>query len=222
MRSTGPPDGDQSTPARIRQTAAQCFAQDGFSVSLRTIAEAAGVSPGLIIHHFGSKDGLRQAVDDAMRQRIVAYKSRTLLGTERRGEILAILGELDDMGDMMGYLLQSLRAGGDLARDLLDSYIDLTEELIANGVGQGTMRPSLDPRGQAEYLVLISFGMFLTYTILHPDRATGPDLLHGYAKDLALPALELLTNGLLADSTALDTYLEASNQPTHPNNREEP
>ncbi len=38
--------------------------QHGFTVGLRTIAEAAGVSAGLVIHHFGSKDGLRAACDD--------------------------------------------------------------------------------------------------------------------------------------------------------------
>ena len=31
---------------------------------MRAIAEAAGVSPALIIHHFGSKEGLRKACDD--------------------------------------------------------------------------------------------------------------------------------------------------------------
>ena len=30
---------------------------------MRQIAAAAGVSPGLVIHHFGSKDGLKEAVD---------------------------------------------------------------------------------------------------------------------------------------------------------------
>lgn len=40
------------------------FAERGFdSVTVRDIAAASGVSVGLINHHFGSKDGLREAVD---------------------------------------------------------------------------------------------------------------------------------------------------------------
>lgn len=41
------------------------FAEKGFdSVTVRDIAAASGVSVGLINHHFGSKDGLREAVDE--------------------------------------------------------------------------------------------------------------------------------------------------------------
>jgi len=40
------------------------FAARGVSaVSIRDVAEAAGVSPSLVIHHYGSKDGLRVAVE---------------------------------------------------------------------------------------------------------------------------------------------------------------
>ncbi len=41
------------------------FGSAGFGVSLRTIADTADVSAGLIVHHFGSKERLRQAVDQA-------------------------------------------------------------------------------------------------------------------------------------------------------------
>ena len=51
--------------ARLIQTAQRLFAEKGFdSVTVRDIAGEAAVSIGLINHHFGSKDGLRAAVDD--------------------------------------------------------------------------------------------------------------------------------------------------------------
>ncbi len=59
-------DSDLSARAKIREAALGLFATSGFGVPLRTIAEAAGVSPGLVIHHFGSKDGLRAAVDQSV------------------------------------------------------------------------------------------------------------------------------------------------------------
>ena len=55
---------DMTAVARIRDAAIELFGSRGFDVGVRAIAEAAGVSPGLVIHHFGSKDGLRKACDD--------------------------------------------------------------------------------------------------------------------------------------------------------------
>jgi AcrR family transcriptional regulator len=51
--------------ARIRNEALRLFAANGpDGVTVRQIATAAGVSPALVLHHFGTKTGLRQAVDD--------------------------------------------------------------------------------------------------------------------------------------------------------------
>ena len=50
---------------RIRNAALKCFAKEGTSsTSLRTVAAAAGVSIGLVQHHFTNKAGLIKAVDD--------------------------------------------------------------------------------------------------------------------------------------------------------------
>src|SRR3712207_8086528 len=49
-------DDDLTGRARIRDAAIRRFAVDGFGTSVRAIAADAGVSPGLVIHHFGSKE----------------------------------------------------------------------------------------------------------------------------------------------------------------------
>jgi len=47
---------DRTARAVIRDEALRLFAEHGQqAVSLRQVASAAGVSPGLIVHHFGSK-----------------------------------------------------------------------------------------------------------------------------------------------------------------------
>lgn len=64
MRSA-PSPSDLTARATIRNEALRLFAEHGpDAVSLRQIAAAAGVSPALVVHHFGSKSGLRAAVDD--------------------------------------------------------------------------------------------------------------------------------------------------------------
>lgn len=59
-----PAAADLTSRARIRNAALHQFASFGFAgTPLRTIAAEAGVAIGLISHHFGSKDGLREAVE---------------------------------------------------------------------------------------------------------------------------------------------------------------
>lgn len=49
---------------RLIKVAMQMFAERGYDgVTVRDISREAGVSVGLINHHFGSKEGLREAVD---------------------------------------------------------------------------------------------------------------------------------------------------------------
>ncbi|WP_026403941.1 TetR/AcrR family transcriptional regulator [Actinomadura rifamycini] len=55
---------DRTARAAIRDEALRLFALDGPDrVTVRRIGAAAGVSAALVIHHFGSKDALREAVD---------------------------------------------------------------------------------------------------------------------------------------------------------------
>jgi AcrR family transcriptional regulator len=54
-----------TTIERIRNAALQIVAGQGVSgTSLRAVAAAAGVSLGLVQHHFATKAGLIEAVDD--------------------------------------------------------------------------------------------------------------------------------------------------------------
>jgi AcrR family transcriptional regulator len=57
--------GDLTAKATIRNAALRLFADRGpDAVTVRDVAAAAAVSPGLVMHHFGSKAGLREAVDE--------------------------------------------------------------------------------------------------------------------------------------------------------------
>lgn len=62
VNASFPPRPDQASPARpsverIRDAALKCFAAHGTAAtSLRFIADTAGVSIGLVQHHFGTKE----------------------------------------------------------------------------------------------------------------------------------------------------------------------
>jgi AcrR family transcriptional regulator len=56
---------DRTARAVIRDEALRLFARHGpDAVTIRQVAAAAAVSPGLVVHHFGGRDGLRRAVDE--------------------------------------------------------------------------------------------------------------------------------------------------------------
>ena len=56
---------DQTAAAAIRIAALELFAERGYSgVTVRQIAAAAGVSPALVIHHYGSKEKLRAVLEE--------------------------------------------------------------------------------------------------------------------------------------------------------------
>ena len=69
---------DLTAAARIRDAAIEQFGEHGFGIGVRAIAKAAGVSAALVIHHFGSKDGLRKACDDYIAETIRTGKSEAM------------------------------------------------------------------------------------------------------------------------------------------------
>ncbi|KZS71521.1 TetR family transcriptional regulator [Mycobacterium kansasii] len=65
MQNPRATNDDLTAKARIRNAALDLYAQYGEDrVSLRAIAAEAGVTLGLVQHHFKTKAGLRQAVDE--------------------------------------------------------------------------------------------------------------------------------------------------------------
>ena len=76
---------DLTARARIREAAIALFAEKGMAATtIRDIAQAAGVSSGLLRHHFGSKEGLRDACDEYALNQITAlgiqFTETNLLG----------------------------------------------------------------------------------------------------------------------------------------------
>ncbi|ADG76420.1 transcriptional regulator, TetR family [Cellulomonas flavigena DSM 20109] len=218
MRSTSPGVGDLTTRARIRDAAVARYAREGFGAPLRAVAEDAGVSAALIVHHFGSKDGLRQVCDAYVLATIRESKERAIAsGTTQ--EVLLQLASLDEYAPLVGYALRSLQAGGAMARDFVEHFVADAEVYLAEAVATGQMRPSRDEKARARYLTVQGLGtLLLDMTLNVPDDPTDVlAMLHGYRDRMMLPAVELFTHGLMTDNTMLDAYLlYVSDPPTGP------
>jgi AcrR family transcriptional regulator len=121
MRSA--PD-DRTARAAIRDEALRLFAEHGpDAVSVRQIAAAAGISPGLVIHHFGSKDGLREAVDAHVLAMFGAMLEELTTGDlydpSAAGSLAeAVVRYLPPDSPVPGYLRRLLLDGGDPGREL--------------------------------------------------------------------------------------------------------
>lgn len=207
------PASDLTARARIRDAAIACFAEQGFDASFRTIAARAEVSPGLITHHFGSKEALRAECDTEVLRRYTEYKTDAVdLPTDKLFSVLANPGFT---ANLLVYMLRAINAGGQPARDFLERLIDDVRTVMARSLKTGLVRPSRDEEARLRYLTYVTMGAVLVQFVTSPDRT--PDefvaSLRESRKDQILPTLELFTEGLFADRTMLDDYVRYLWQP---------
>jgi AcrR family transcriptional regulator len=198
---------DLTARARVRDAAIACFGQRGFGVPVRAIADHAGVSPGLVIHHFGSKEKLRGACDDHVRGVINELRTEALR-SPGGAAFMHHLTALDLFAPILGYLLQSLRAGGPLAVSVFELMVEETERYLAAGEETGLIRPSRDPAGRARWAVSTGLGSLLLHANLrHPGAdADYQQVLQTWMAEHTLAALEAYSEPILADTSWLDAY----------------
>jgi AcrR family transcriptional regulator len=200
---------DLTTAARIRDTAIEVFGEHGFQVGVRKIAAAAGVSPGLVNHHFGSKDGLRAACDDRVLQLIRDEKIKAITASSVKAGMLDALAEIESYAPLVAYMVRSLQAGGPMAESLFEHMAADAEGYLEKAVEAGTIKPSRDPAARARYLMMLNVGATLLYMQMRQHRDEEIDFrkaIRDLTEELTPPALEFYTQGLLTDSTILDTF----------------
>jgi len=198
---------DLTARARIRDVAIECFAEDGFDASFRMIAARAGVSPGLITHHFGSKAALRVECDAEVLRRYHALKTEALAGPS--GYLLEHLTGPDVASTILVYMLRAIHAGGQPAQNFLESLVEHARVIMAESVASGLARPSRDEEARLRYLTYQTMGAMLVQFLTAPDLTPGEFVasLRAGQADTILPILELYTEGLLTGREMLDDYL---------------
>jgi TetR/AcrR family transcriptional regulator, regulator of cefoperazone and chloramphenicol sensitivity len=168
------PTADLTARARIRDAAMRLFAdQGGKATTIRAVAEQAGVAPGLVSHHFGSKQGLRDACDDY----VLDYLRQIIKqGVDEQG--VSDPAYLDRVyqgaADVLRYVARALVDESAAAATLFDNLVALTEEYLANHPAHGRTSQT-DTRTQAAVIVAMRLGVW----VLHPHllRAVGAETL---------------------------------------------
>lgn len=201
------PASDLTARAKIRDAAIACFAEQGFGASFRAIAARAGVSPGLITHHFGSKEALRAECDTEVLRRYRALKSGSI--ADPSGYLFKHLAEPGPAAQLTVYMLRAIHAGGRPAQQFLEHLIDSAREIMANSVAAGLVRPSRDEEARTRYLAYQTMGAMLIQFLTTPDPSPEAfvESMRDSRQNQILPILELFTEGFLADRSMLDDYL---------------
>jgi len=206
---------DLTARARIREAALKQFAEHGYErATIRGIAAAAGVSPGLVRHHFGSKEALRDAVDAHVMAEIRRVNDEILAGSER-GDLAPAAFSQTALRPFQNYLVQALVDGSPTMARLFDHMIGLTEQWLEHADADRTDEPMVDRRTRAAVLNAMAMGIPLLRE--HISRAVGADMFspEGY-QAVALATLDIYSHTLLSPELAESARagLEAANPPS--------
>ena len=164
------PDPDRTARASIRDAALHLFAERGAdAVTVREIASAAGVSPALVLHHYGSKDGLRAAVDEhatgvfaAMMEQLGDDEGVEALTGGNTASLAEALAAGFPPGSPLPAYLRRILLAGDAAGDALFArWHELTVALLERLEAVGAARPSRDVRTRAAFLLANDLALVL-------------------------------------------------------------
>jgi AcrR family transcriptional regulator len=161
---------DLTARARIRDAAIRLFAERGIDgTTVRDVTQAAGVSPGLLRHHFGSKEALREACDHYVLDRLVTIKEELVLDGK-----MASPGFLPSVHPTIllfyRYVTRALLDGSSRAAAMFDDMVTLTEQWISKNAPDVTE----DYRAYAAVFVGMQSGILAMHD--HVSRALGVDV----------------------------------------------
>lgn len=195
MRSTVD-QSDLTTRARIRDAAVSRFPREGYAATtIRAIAADADVSPGLVVHHFGSKDGLREECD-----RYVVSKFReTKLAAMEDGNLTnpAFAATAFRVSEtLMRYFSWALTRGHPAASDLFDEMVREGLEITRVAVEKGMLKDSEDIHTRTVVQMAMMLGMIVFHD--HVQRNSGIDSLTSEGIARLMPSILEIFSGLFA------------------------
>lgn len=166
---------------RLIKVAMRMFAEKGYDgITVRDISAAADVSVGLINHHFGSKEGLREAVDQHFIGQFeeVLAEQRPAPRTEDEGLAQSvefteawINRHIDDWDLTKAYMRRALLEGSDWGAGLFERFYQVVRTSVDRMDADGQIRPDVDRL----WLPLLIMYMELGTLLLEPfvDRVLG-------------------------------------------------
>ncbi len=140
---------------RLVQVAMKLFAERGFDgVTVRDIAAAADVSVGLINHHFGSKVGLREAVDRYFLSQFeeVLFAEAPRARMEAQESLDSVTSWIEDWIDRhiedwetsKAYMRRAMLEGSDWGGGLFERFYQVVRTSVDRMDADNKLRPDVD------------------------------------------------------------------------------
>lgn len=192
---------DLTARARIRNAALRHFTEYGFDrATIRDIAREAGVSPGLVRHHFGSKDDLRKACDGYALEALHAYVERAMTG-EGLDDPKLVAEARDPLHPYQRYLARALIDDSEAAAQIFDEMVVMTEQLLREVDKQRSDPPVADLRARAALTVAMALGIPAFQA--HISRSMGTDILTPEGdRRVVLAVLDIHSHPTISPDTA--------------------
>jgi TetR/AcrR family transcriptional regulator, regulator of cefoperazone and chloramphenicol sensitivity len=182
------------------------FGEHGFErTTIRGIAETAGVSSGLVRHHFGSKKELRAACDEYVLRTVRKLNDDVFAAVEAGDLKGAATARRSPLGMYHRYVARSLVDGG--SGELFDEMVRMSEAWFAM-LGTESDVPNRDKAA-----VVTAWSLAVPILLDHLSRALGIDLTTPEGDQrLALVALDLYSHPLVSpeDAAAMRAGLEGT------------
>jgi AcrR family transcriptional regulator len=212
---------DLTAQARIRNAAIAEFAAQGFSkANVRDIAAAAGVSPALVIHHFGSKAGLQEVCDEYVLNALLRRARDEARPAGVRNGIRDYLADPSEFHEQVQYMVRAIDEDSPSADKFVEALVRESEDFLTVGIADGSVRPTADMRAMSVLTMLISLSLLTMPPAI--ARALGHESLNPEVmRRMALPSLELYTHGVYTDDSMLQSIQEALNDSTSQTTTEE-
>lgn len=163
---TPPASPEPSSEERIRDAALRSFASQGVAAtSMRMVADAAGVSLGLVQHYFKTKAILVSTVDQYVLQVIsealgaAAMPGAPAEALEEAGKRMTKLTA--DHPLVINYLARALSEGGEIGSVVFDGLVGISLAQGDHFREQGLIRDGLDPLWSVLNPLILRVGAFI-------------------------------------------------------------
>jgi AcrR family transcriptional regulator len=157
---------DLTRYARVRNAALQLFADRGVeATSIRDIAAAAGVSPGLVQRHFVTKAGLRDTINDY----VVTLATEAFADLPSEGDPVEIQQQMGDRvttfvrdnETALRYVARAVADRDPEALRIFDAFVAISRTQWERLDRHGLLRPDPDIAWAALHVVVLNLATIL-------------------------------------------------------------
>ncbi len=187
--------------ARLRQAALCAFGEKGFGVPVREIADRAGVSAGLIAFHFGSKEGLREAVEDYVFERFweVVHVAGDDPATNEQARRSALVEAFRQNPEVVAFFRRVFSDDSERSRAFIRRLVDIELAQLSQQSRDGALRDLPDETMVAFVITAMHVGLMTMAPAV--EEAFGASFFAPEVLDRWFAAQwDLLTNGLYGGS----------------------